>query len=186
VHDIEDLALESSPDIAQARCFARRGFVQLVVVMRGANPSPTAADVRELHRTLVAQAPPALGARQALRIGGPLLRRLRVRLTLRVASLDVVGAVALEVRKRIGALLDTSTGGMDQEGWPLGESPTEADVAAALADVPHLESIGLVDLRRIASDGSDSAWTRPMKRNELATLDTDAVRIEFQTVEVTS
>ena len=182
--DIEDLVLESSPDVAQARCFARDGFVQLVVVMRGPNPIPTAAQVRELHRMLVAEAPPALSARRALRISGPALRRLRVALKLRVASLDVAGAVAREARKQISALFDSAMGGEDKEGWALGESPGEADVAIALGNVPHLDSIASVDLREIDLDGGDQPWPETLKRNELAWLEKDGVRIEFATIEV--
>jgi len=181
-HDIEDLVLESSPDIAQARCFPRKGFVQLVAVMRGANPMPGAAQLRELHRTLVAAAPPLLGARQALRIGGPILRRLRVGLRLRVASLDDAGAVARDARKRIIALFDAATGGVDGDGWPLGENPAEADVAVGLADVPRLEGIASVALREIADDGAEQPWPDSLKRTELAWLAKDGVRIEFETV----
>lgn len=182
--DIEDLVLESSPDIAQARCLPRSGFVQLVVVMRGANPMPTAAQVRELHRLLEANAPPALSAREALRIGGPRLRRLRVDLRLRVASLDDAGAVARDARKRIIALFDTATGGVDGDGWPLGENPTEADVAVGLADVPRLEGIASIELREIADDGTEQPWPDSLKRTELLWLEKDGVRIEFKTVEV--
>lgn len=182
--DIEDLVLESSPDIAQARCLPRNGFVQLVVVMRGANPMPTAAQVRELHRLLEANAPPALSAREALRIGGPTLRRLRVDLRLRVVSLDDAGVVARDARKRIIALFDTATGGVDGDGWPLGENPTEADVAVGLADVPRLEGIASVELREIADDGTEQPWPDSLKRTELPWLEKDGVRIEFKTVEV--
>jgi hypothetical protein len=181
--DAEDRVLESSPDIAQARCFPRKGFVQLIVVMRGPNPIPSAAQVRELHRMLVTEAPPALSARQALRIGGPVLRRLRVDLTLRVASLEVAGAVAREARKQIHALFDPSVGGADQAGWALGENPGAADIAVALANVPLLESIAAVDLREIAADGSDPPWPQTLRSNELVRLETDGVRIQFETIE---
>jgi len=133
---------------------------------------------------LVAEAPPALSARHALRIGGPALRHLRVDLKLRVASLDVAGAVAREARKQISTLFDTATGGVDKEGWALGENPSGADVAVALANVPHLESIAAIDLREIAPDSSDQPWPQTLKRNELARLEKDGVRIEFETIEV--
>lgn len=182
--DVEDIVLESSPDIAQARCFRRNGSVQLVVVMRGADPMPSAAQVRELQRLLLSEAPPSLGARQALRIVGPTLRRLRVELRLRVASLDDAGAVAREARKRISALFDTATGGPDANGWGLGENPGEGDVAAALADVPRLKGIAAVALREIAAGDGDRPWPQTLKRTELARLDQDDVRIEFEQVEV--
>ncbi len=182
--DIEDLALESSPDVAQARCFPRNGFVQLVVVVRDANPMPSTTQLRELHRLLVAEAPPALSARQALRIGGPTLRRLRVDLRLRVASLDVAGAVGRHARQQIIALFDPATGGVDQAGWPLGENPTEADIALALADVPHLEGIAAVALCEMVDNDAERPWPASLKRTELPRLEEDGVRIEFETVEV--
>lgn len=182
--DIEDLVLEGSPAVAQARCFPRQGYVQLVVVMAGADPMPNAAQLRELHRTLVAAASPLLGARQALRIRGPLLRRLRVDLRLRVASLDDAGAVAREARRRIGALFDTSTGGVEADGWPLGANPNEADVAVALADLARLLGIAGVELHEIAADGSAQPWPAALVRTELPWLVQDGVRVAFETVEV--
>ena len=82
--DFEDLALESSPDIVQARCFAGRAGVRLVVVMRGKDPLPNAAEIRELQRLLLAAAPASL----VFRITPPRIRRLRVVLKLRLATLD--------------------------------------------------------------------------------------------------
>ncbi len=181
-HDVADIVLESSPDIAQAWCFPRKGFVQLIVVMRGANPMPNAAQVRELRRLLLAEAPPSLSAPQALRIGGPRLRRLRVDLRLRVASLDDAGAVATETKKRIIALFDTATGGVDGDGWQLGENPTETDIAVVLADVARLEGIASVALREITDDG-EQEWPASIGRADLPRLEKDGARIEFETVE---
>jgi hypothetical protein len=182
--DVEDLVLESFPDIAQARCFPRQGFVQLVAVVKGADPVPGAARLRELHRMLLDAASPMLGARQALRIRGPALRRLRVDLRLRVASLDDAGAVARVARRRIVALFDTATGGVEGGGWPLGANPGEADIAAGLADVPRLQGIAAVELHEIGADGSARPWPAALKGSELPWLAQDGVRIAFETVEV--
>ncbi len=182
--DVEDVVLESSPDIAQARCFPRRGSVQLVVVMRGVNPVPNAAQLRELHRLITDAAPPSLGARQALQIGGPALRRLRVDLKLAVASLDDAGSVAREARQKIAALFDTATGGVGGEGWALGENPNESDIAVVLADVPRLEGITSITLIEIAADGAERHWPVSLGRTELPRLVKDGVRIEFEAVEV--
>ncbi len=181
-HDLEDIALESSPDIAQARCFPRRGLVQLVLVMRGENPMPSSAQVREFSRLLLAASPPSLSAPHALRIEGPVVRRLRVELRLRVPSLDDAGQVARDATQQIVALLDTLTGGPDEDGWPLGESPTEADVAMVLADVPNLFSIAQITLREVAPDDAERPWPSQLKRNEMAMIDKDAIRAEFEIV----
>ncbi|MDM0116695.1 hypothetical protein QTI66_31650 [Variovorax sp. J22R133] len=182
-HDFSDIARESSPDIAQARCFPRKGFVRLVVVMRGANPMPTAAQVRELRRLLLSQAPPTLAAPEVLRIGGARLRRLRVDLRLRVASLDDAGAVASDAKKKVIALFDAATGGVDGSGWHLGENPNEIDIAVVLADVALLEGIAAVSLREITDD-DEQAWPPSIARADLPRLEKDGVRIEFETVEV--
>jgi hypothetical protein len=182
--DFEDLVLQSSPDIVQARCFLRRGFVRLVVVMRGSNPVPNAAQVRELRRLLLAASPASLGAPNALRIGGPAIRLLRVDLRLRVASLDDTGAVARSAKQRIAALFDTAAGGVEQDGWQLGGNPGEADIALALADTARLEGIADVTLREIAGDGAELPWTETIKPTELVVLAEDAIRVEFETVEV--
>ncbi|WP_143036649.1 baseplate J/gp47 family protein [Paraburkholderia steynii] len=179
--DIEQLTLAHSPKVAQARCFPHTGFVQLVIVMQGANPRPGAADVRELHRLLIGMAPPTLAATQALRIVGPDLRRLRVDLRLRVASLDVAGSVASEVREQIRALFDSATGGVEGAGWPLGESPGEADVGGALADVPQLEGIAGIELYEIGGNDSERPWPATLQRTDLVWLDKGGVRITFET-----
>ena len=180
--DLEDIVLESSPDIAQARCFLRGGFVRLVVVMRGPNPMPSAAQIRELRSLLLAESPPSLGATQALRIGGPAVRRLRVDLRLRVASLDDAGEVANDATKQIVALFDTATGGIDKDGWTLGDNPGEGDIAMALAEIPRLEGIADVALREISDDGTDRPWPEAIKSTELAMLAKDPLRIEFEAV----
>lgn len=182
--DFEDLALQSLPDIVQTRCFVRPGHVRLVVVMRGNNPEPNAAQVRELRRLLLAAAPASLAAPQALRITGPRVRRLRIVLKLRVASLDHTGEVSHTAKQRIMALFDTATGGADKEGWALGENPSGDDIALALLDAPHLEGIAGVALREVTRDGAERPWTDTVKRGELVMLDEDAVRLEFETVEV--
>ncbi len=69
--DIEELALQSSPDFVQARASARRNAVRLVVVAKGSDPSPTSAQVRELRRALLAAAPRFPRVAGALNIQGP-------------------------------------------------------------------------------------------------------------------
>nr|WP_315249408.1 hypothetical protein [uncultured Duganella sp.] len=177
--DIEDMVYEHAPDVAQARCFPSQGYVQLVAVMRGANPIPGAAQLRALRRMLVAAGPPAFGEHDALRLDGPALRRLRVDLRLRVASLDDAGAVARDARRRIMALFDSATGGVDGEGWPLGENPSQADVAVGLADLARLEGIVAIALSEIASDGAERPWPDALRRTELPWLGEDGVRIAF-------
>lgn len=181
--DFEDLALQSSPDIAQARCFTRPGRVRLVVVMRGNNPQPNAAQSRELRRLLLAAAPASLAVSQALQITGPKVRRLRIALTLLVASLDHTGEVSRNVKQRITLFFDTAMGGVDKDGWALGENPGEEDLALALLDTPHLEGLAQLTRYEITVDSAERPWTGTVKRDELVMLDEDALRIQFETAE---
>jgi hypothetical protein len=181
--DLEDLALQSSPDIVQARAVVRRGYIKLVVVMRGENPQPTAAQVRELRRLLLDAAPASLSATGALRIEGPNVRRLQVELELRVETLDQAGALGEWVKSQLKRLFDTAVGGVDNDGWPLGVNPTEDDIAFALIDAPNLESIVGVALREIV-DGAIQDWPQTLKETEIVMLADDPVRLEFQTAEV--
>jgi hypothetical protein len=183
-HDIEDLALQSSPDIVQARAFVRRGYLKLVVVMRGENPQPTAGQIRELRRLLLDSAPASLSAPGALRIEGPKVRRLQVEVELRVETLDHAGGLGEFVKAQLIHLFDTGAGGMDQDGWPLGVDPTEDDIAFALIDAPHLESIGGVKLRESVGEGKVVPWPNAVKAGEIVMLADDPVRIDFQTAEV--
>ena len=182
--DIEDLALQSSPDIVQARAVVRRGFLKLVVVMRGDDPQPTAAQVRELRRFLLEAAPASLSAPGALRIEGPKVRRLQIELELRIETLDHAGELGEFVKQQLRSIFDTATGGVDKDGWPLGLNPSEDDIAYALIDAPHLESIGNVKLREIVGDDEARPWPGTVKETEIVMLADDPVRIEFETAEV--
>ncbi|HSK62780.1 MAG TPA: hypothetical protein VK893_03030, partial [Pyrinomonadaceae bacterium] len=184
VRDIEDLALQSSPDIVQARAVVRRGSLRLVIVMRGDDPQPAAAQVRELRRFLLEAAPAALSTPGALQIEGPKVRQLRIDLSLRIESLDHAGAIGEFVEQRLKSLFDTATGGIDNDGWPLGLNPTEDDIAFALIDAPNLESIGDVKLRESVAEGDVRPWPGTVKATEIVMLAEDPVRIEFKTAEV--
>src|SRR5262249_11733190 len=183
-HDIEDLALQSAPDIVQARAVARLGYIRLVVVMRGKNPQPNAAQIRELRRLLLAAAPVSLSAPRALRIEGPKTRRLRIELRLRVETLDHAGELARFVKERLTGFFDTATGGIDKDGWALGVNPSEEDIAFALIDAPHLESIENVTLSEITDDGKVRPWPATLKATEIVMLAEDPIRITFETAEV--
>ncbi len=181
--DIEDLALQSSPDIVQARCTRRRGYVRLVVVMRGKNPIPSTAQIRELRRLLLTSAPISLSAPGALRIGGPSIRRLRIELTLCVDSLDHAGSLSNDVKQRTAAFFDTATGSVTRDGWTLGTNPQAEDIALALLDAPHLESIDAIAFQESPLEGLARTWPATLAPHELAVLDADPIRIQLETAE---
>jgi len=183
--DIEDLALQSSPDIVQARALVRRGYIRLVVVMRGKNPEPNAAHIRELRQLLLASAPVSLSAPGALRIEPPVVRQLRVDLGLQVETLDNAGVLTDFIKRRLAEFFDAATGGVVSDGWPLGATPNEGDIALTLMDAPYLESITEVNLREIIRGGQVLPLLEAVKTNELVMLAADPVRIQFETSEVT-
>jgi hypothetical protein len=182
--DLEDLTLESLPDIAQARAFVLRGYIRLVIVMRGKNPVPNAAQIRELRRLLLDAAPASLSAPNVLRIEGPGIRRLRIELQLLVESLDHAGQLSSSVKKKLGEFFDTATGGLDKGGWALGAKPSEEDIALAISDAPYLESIEKVKLYGITEDGKELPLEAPGSR-DIVMLADDPIRIQFETAEVT-
>lgn len=181
--DFEDLALARFADVVQARCLVRGGSVRLIVVMRGVEPKPSQSQRRELRRMLLAAAPAALAAPGALRIEGPTVRRLRIQLQLRVSTLDVAGDLASHAKRTLQAFFDTDTGGEGHDGWALGASPREDDIAEALLDAPHLESIASITLSEIDQMGGEQLWPQAIKASELAMLASDGIRIAFEIVE---
>jgi hypothetical protein len=180
--DFEDIALASSSDVAQARCFVGAGKVRVIVVMRGAEPRPGAAARRELVRALTAAAPVALTKHGAVTVDPPQIRLLRIDLALEVSSLDDAGGVADAVKGALAQLFDRATGGSGN-GWPLGTGPGEDDIALALIDIPKLQSIESVAFYEILADGSDRSWNGNVKPDDLVMLAKDPARIVFATLE---
>jgi hypothetical protein len=184
LQDLEDLALESSPWIAQARAFQlSRGRVQVTVVMRG-YPLPTLAQIRELRRYLLSLAPAALALPGALTMSPPRLRELRIELSLDVESLDKAAQVSVDVKVRLEALFDTATGNLTHDGWPLGLNPAEDVVASAIESIPGLASIEDVQFFEIDAKGSKLPWPAQIKATDLVVLADDPVRLEFHSLEV--
>lgn len=182
--DFEDLAMQSSPDIAQARAFRTAQGLKLVVVMRGPQPAPDAAQRRELQRLLQAAASPLLGGHDAVTIAAPRVRRLRLKLALRVASLEDAGRVGGDARQSVVRLFDTATGGVSGSGWPLGAAPTEEDVAFALGSAHDLAGIDEIEMVGIDKQGNELPWRAALRPDELVMLADDALRIRFEPLEL--
>jgi hypothetical protein len=183
--DFEDLALASTPDIVQARAFARAGGVRVVIVMRGPKPLPDAAQRRALLRELQAAASPLIADHGRLVIEGARVRRLRLKLGLTVASLDDAGAVASAVKRALARFFDSGRGGVDGTGWPLGAAPGDDDVSFALAgQTPGLEGIDRIERMQVDDDGRVHAWQPSVRADELVLLDDDPVRLDFATLEI--
>ncbi len=181
--DLEDLAIQSSPDIAQAMAVVRPGKVRLIVVMKGSSPTPSAVQRRELPRLLLEASPVSMSAPRALQIAGPGIRKLRIDLVLQVARLEHSARASTWVKDALSRFFDTALGGVDGDGWPLGERPSEDDIAFVLSDAPLIVGIGDIKLRESLADGRAVNWPDAIKPTEIVVLAEDPVRITFTTAE---
>lgn len=173
--DVEDIALQAIPALAQARCLRSATGWRLVVVARGRLPLPSRAILRELQDLLARALPAAIAQAHRLAIEGPTLRPFRVRATLRLRSLDVAGKVAEDAKAALRRRFDSAAGGDDGQGWPLGRAPDEREIAATLVDIADLQ--GIEGLRIVAADRSP--WHGTLRANELAVLADDGFDFSY-------
>jgi predicted phage baseplate assembly protein len=136
--DLEDHAATLAPDIAQVRADRKGGAVRLIMVMAGAEPRPSPAQLRGFAAAIRAVSGFGLAREGGLAVVAPRLLPLAVRLVLRPLSPDSFAEAAAEAKAALAALLDPATGNHDGKGWPLGRLPEAQDVAAALAAIESL------------------------------------------------
>jgi predicted phage baseplate assembly protein len=179
LRDFEMQALQFSPDIAQAHAFQTDTGIRLIVVMAGRDPVPPQRVRRELAEFLGERTVPMFAAHGAIVIDPPEPVYVRVDVTLAIERIEHSAGVAPEVTRRIAALLDAKSGGLDRTGWPLGETPTDTDVAAVLDDLTDLEEIRLVRILDAETDAPVAGLTR----HQLATLAAEGVTFRFQLVD---
>jgi predicted phage baseplate assembly protein len=179
LRDLEAMAAQFSRDVAQARAFPTKHGARVVIVMRGREPRPGQAVRRELRRYLAARTTPMLASPQAIEVRGPAVLDVRFVLELTIDAVESSGAVAADAERRITALLDPAIGGIDETGWKLGEIPGEADLAAALSTVPHLEEIRKIRV----IDASTGATLSTIPRDAIVTLAESGVTAVFTVIE---
>jgi hypothetical protein len=177
IRDLEDLTLAWSPRVAQARAWMQQGVVRLIVAMSGTSPQPSKAQLRELQRRLLAQAPVALDVAR-LKISGPAERHLRVQVRLRIDNLEHAGAVRDDCAQRLLQFFDAAKGG-DGEGWPIGKSPREQDIARVIDGVMHLSSITMLSLSEASPPGAGDRWPAKFRTDELVQLADKDVLVTF-------
>jgi hypothetical protein len=179
LRDLEVLAVQSSRDVAQASAFPSPGGARVTVVMRGRDPRPPQPVIRAIRRYLAERTTPMLAAPNAIDIRGPVVVDVRVGLALTIDAVENSGAVAAEAQRRVAALLDPADGGVDEAGWRLGEVPGEADIAAVLADVPHVEEIRNIEVT-VASTGAPAS---AVAREAIVRLADNGVTAAFEVLE---
>lgn len=164
LRDFERQAVQSSPDIVQAKAFLSGTGISVVAVKSGTNPIPTSAIRDALARYLRARATPAFRRPKALTVEAPDSVEMELSVELAISDLAKAGFIAEKVQKRLIALFDTATGGVDGQGWRLGATITQTDVAAVIADIPDVGEIEAIAIRR--QDGA----LGPIGPRQLATL----------------
>jgi hypothetical protein len=178
LRDFETLAVESSRDIAQARALTSGTGIRLVVAARGPNPKPTQAQWRTVLDYLTNLCPPSLAVQNAIAKVPPRLVQVQIALTLDIEAIEVSGEVSQAVAATIISLFDPATGGLDQQGWPLGVLPTETDIAGALADVPDLLAIETISLQLTVTPGGSAVKTALPE--DLPVADAAHIQISFR------
>jgi hypothetical protein len=175
--DLEAEALRSAPDAAQVSAHQKAGGVELIVVWRGSDPRPSAAQLRALTTHLQSRVAPGLAVEGALDVRKPDILAVRAELTIRIDHLSSVSGVKDECVRRLRALLDPATGGLDRRGWPLGAVPSIVDLSAQLDGIEHLEE--LVSAKLLPANAKDGGTLAPTYR-QLLQIVPDGVKIDAQ------
>lgn len=150
--DLESQALQSSPQIVQARVWQTGGRMSLVTLVSGTDVSPSLAQLRALQEFLQARVTPGLAA--ILDVSKPRLVDVSITIVGSVPSFDVAAQVSKDVSQALDTLFDPQTGGLDGAGWPLGQAPVSDDIVAALNGVQNLAGIVSILLATLDSQGN--------------------------------
>jgi hypothetical protein len=177
LRDFEDLALQASPHVAQARARLIGSEVRVVVVMRGADPLPSSATRRELTRYLLERAAPVFVPAGGLRVIGPRLARLRITVSVTIRDLDASGEIRRAIVLGLQRLLDPALGGLDGRGFPLGQVPADAEIAASLLDIDDIDSLDRLSLERVDEQGAALQLSAALGPQDLAWIVPDRIQV---------
>jgi hypothetical protein len=177
--DLQDLALDWSPEIAQAKALMGPTGVRLIVVMRGSQPVPGSETLRELRSMLLSAASPILSTGGRLSVEPPILRRFGVAAAIDTADLSASGRILKAARANLLAFFDPATGGTSGTGWLLGLLPQQTDIAASVLDIADLQVIHDVSIFGLDVQPLPGA----LRPNELAWLPLEGIQISIQLIE---
>ncbi|HMN44656.1 MAG TPA: hypothetical protein PKE27_08795 [Povalibacter sp.] len=144
--DIERAALEFSVDAAQASARRAAGGVELLLVMSGSDPLPSADLRRGLARKLAGRASPDLAVAGAIRVRRPDVLPIKIKVRLNVDDLADADQVRTDCEQCIVALLNPRDGGFDRQGWRLGVLPNQTDIAACIEDVKNIAALTSINI----------------------------------------
>ncbi|HEU0013462.1 MAG TPA: putative baseplate assembly protein [Longimicrobium sp.] len=148
--DLEDLALEASPEVAVARAvppadLREAGRVRVLVVPRAARgrPVPSLELLDRVHAHLAERLP----ATVELEVLGP--EWVEVAVTVEVAPVTpgAAGQVHTALAARLADFLHPLAGGPGGGGWPFGRRPWRSDLYALVEAVPGVDHVRLLEVR---------------------------------------
>jgi len=149
--DYEDLARESSPAVAQAKCYplrdlaedpaattSRPGSVSVIIVPHSPAPSPKAdtALLRDVQGFLDQHRAPEV----SLVVLAPEYVRVGVVVAIVAATAAEVDPIR-ECEQRLAAYLHPLTGGLAAQGWDFGRLPQSSDLYALLESVRGVDYV---------------------------------------------
>jgi predicted phage baseplate assembly protein len=162
--DLEDLAFAASTQVARAQAITPQfdslgappttgGGVGLIIVPRGAGkrPTPDLGLIEQVEAYLRARCP----ATAALRVSGPIWRRVDVTLTAVPLAPAAADQLAQDIQNRLDQFLHPLHGGGAGKGWPFNRRPQPSDLYGALHGLPGLDHVRALSLR-ISGDGGDA------------------------------
>jgi hypothetical protein len=184
IRDLEERILEFAPEAAQAKAFVSAGHVEVVVVNTGANPQPTAQQIRAWKQRVLECSTPWLSSLQSFQIVGPKVRYLKAELQLLIDSIDSAGTVAESVIQRLTAFFDVAKGGIHRRGWKIGQGVSEQEIALAIQHIPHLESLREIQLLEFVPKKQElPKWNDAVGSKDLVQLAKDFVKLDFLTID---
>jgi hypothetical protein len=150
VADLEDLAMQASPEVAVARAIppgdgGEAGRVRVVVVPRSAAAKPVPS--LELLDRVEAYLAERLPAAVELEVLGPEWVSIDVTAEVVPVSPAAAGEVQRALSDRLAAFLHPLTGGPRDEGWPFGRRPYRSDLYAVVEGTPGVDHATRLELR---------------------------------------
>ncbi|MBD2358711.1 putative baseplate assembly protein [Tolypothrix sp. FACHB-123] len=155
--DFEDLAKESSLEVARAKCVPLRnlvanpfnenkvpGAVSVIIVPHSTDnkPLPSLELMNKVQEYLEACADPTIN----IYVVGPLYVSINVKTEIFLNSLESASTIEREVEQKLASFLHPLTGGVDRNGWDFGRLPHQSDLYALLIAIPGIDYISSVDI----------------------------------------
>jgi predicted phage baseplate assembly protein len=142
--DLEDLAMEASPEVALARAVPPQdereaGRVRVLVVPRGAAARPVPSV--ELLDRVEAHLAERLPAGVEVEVLGPEWMEVGVTVEVVPAGLEDAAQVQAVLPGRLADFLHPVTGGASGEGWSFGRRPHRSDLYAVVEAVPGVDHV---------------------------------------------